>query len=155
MTGSIVTSHALDPANKSCTASIPDSPAFSSPSARNSVGFTHDLAGTHPDESSRGNLDFSDDIHPSRVEQDDFLNVFRVEFLPSFPFVIVEETDPRDLRMKRPHVWRSVMFLGAWKQPARQSKMAQEVLQSYNDRLLQYPVKTLDLLQGMMITTAW
>lgn len=95
-------------------------------------------------------------MEPSASEGAELLRSYRKHQLKHFPFVVIgEEVSGEQLKRTRPHVYRAVTMVAAFRRPRTQLTRAKELLGSFTSGLVLGTERTLDLLEGMLIVAAW
>lgn len=100
--------------------------------------------------------DLSPSIEISPTEAASVLNIFRTNYVHSFPFVVIpHDMSPEELKHRKPHLYRSIMMVASYHTPLRQMSMGKEILQSFSTNLIFEGEKSLDLLQALLVYTSW
>lgn len=89
-------------------------------------------------------------------EAAELLNDYRCNHLKSFPFIIVDTNMTADtLRHQQPFLFLSIMAAMAYKTPEKQIILGQEFLNQIGYRVVNCAHKSLEILQGLLIHTAF
>lgn len=84
------------------------------------------------------------------------LDVFRTEMTPLFPFVVTSPAlSVRDLKERRPFLLLVALTVACRHDMPRQKAMAKRVREILSQKVLLKGEQSLDLLQGLLIFTAW
>jgi hypothetical protein len=99
---------------------------------------------------------FSSELEPSVAEAADLLSRFKTLFIQHFPFVVVPvDKSSQELQQEKPYLYKSIMMVASYHQPVRQLAMGEEIVQGFSTSLLIRVEKSLDLLQGLLVYSAW
>lgn len=99
---------------------------------------------------------FSAVVEPSSAEAEELLFRYRRMYAPRCPYVVIEEnTTAEELRMQRPHVFRSVIMVATLGTTFKQLQRAKEILMGFVNNLALAGERSMDLLQGMIIFMNW
>ena len=99
---------------------------------------------------------FDPDLEPSAAEAAELLSRFRALFVLHFPFVVIPAAkSAQELQREKPYLYRSIMMVAAYDQPVRQGAMGKQILLGFSTSLLLRAEKSLDLLQALLVYTAW
>lgn len=81
---------------------------------------------------------------------------YRTHMQHRFPFVIVpEELSNEEERQQRPFLWRAVKVAALWQEHGRHIKLGKRLLIDFTDAILLRPLKSFDVVQGLLIFIAW
>lgn len=84
------------------------------------------------------------------------LTRFRKEYTPNFPFVTIPSSvSAENLARENPFLFRSVILAAAPFPASKLSKVKRNVLAYLGYQMLVEEVRTLDLLQGVLVCIAW
>lgn len=84
------------------------------------------------------------------------LSLFKEQFLPRFPFIIIPDTMSADLlRSERPWLYKSVMMVAYQDDRYRQIEISKQFLMDISAAMLLRGEKSLDMLQGMIVYNVW
>lgn len=91
--------------------------------------------------------------YPSSEEAEESLEIFRTHVTPDlFPFVVVPKTmSAKQLRQRRPLLWKGIMMKGFDKDAARHVPLANELLKDVVACAFFQSRRTLDLLQALQL----
>lgn len=79
-----------------------------------------------------------------------------MNFKPNFPFITVRlDTSAQELQIKKPFLFRVVMFVAAIVPPARKMAMQRSVTAYLGQHLLVMEERDIDLLEGLLVLIAW
>jgi hypothetical protein len=85
-----------------------------------------------------------------------FLNIYRNDLMPQFPFVQISSTeDVYQMQTDRPALLQAVLAAAAGIEPALQVRLGQEVHRSLKAKMLTRSSYNLDLLQAVLVMTSW
>ena len=91
----------------------------------------------------------------SEEECEEYLEIYRSKMINFFPAVIVEQTvKATELREERPFLWLVIKAI-CTKNSARQVALGLEVRRTLGEKILIEGAKSLDLLLGLLVFTAW
>jgi hypothetical protein len=95
-------------------------------------------------------------LDPNDSEAERLLDLFRTECTPYFPIIHISTTKTaRDLRQDCPFLWKVIVMITSTRTPSRQSALCKNIMEEISTRLLLKGEKTLELLQGILLFTAW
>ncbi|OAL38891.1 hypothetical protein AYO20_01642 [Fonsecaea nubica] len=84
------------------------------------------------------------------------LDVFRNEFMPYFPFVIIQpHTSLEELREQKPFLLMVVMLVTCRHDIPRQTALGKTLKELIGQKMMTYGEQSLDLLQGLLVYLAW
>jgi hypothetical protein len=84
------------------------------------------------------------------------LNVFRDDFVRHFPFVVIPaEITVETLRRKSPFLFLTVMAATMFRDSILQRHLGTEIQRRISARIVMGCEKNMDLLQGLLVHTAW
>jgi hypothetical protein len=104
---------------------------------------------------SNNNLTFpSPGLQPQ--ESNRLLNVFREQFSPRFPFVIIPPNISADeLRIQKPWLLKTVIMVASQGDRARQIEMARRMNMEIAEAMLVRSERSLDMLEGLILFNSW
>lgn len=110
-------------------------------------------AETHSPEYGEGEVDYIlDDLGRS----EEFLTIFRRDFCPEFPFVLLSSDETSaSLRHDKPFLFMSIVAATSYTDPQLQRRLAREIQKQIASRMIINNEKSLDLLQGLLVCLAW
>jgi hypothetical protein len=89
-------------------------------------------------------------------DPNDLLEIFRTDMTPHFPFVVIPpSTTAAQLHRQKPFLYSAIMMSVAFRNVSKQMAMATEIMTDLSVRLLQNGEKSMDLLQGLLVYSAW
>jgi hypothetical protein len=146
-----------------------DLPVDSSPDVRLALPFPpprQTVSRSSPDGNHKRNQ--TDTIHQSpedpsvsesmrySADPDDLLEIFRTDMTPHFPFVVIPPgTTAGQLHQQNPFLYSAIMMSVAFRNVSKQMAMARDIMMDLSVRLLQKGEKSMDLLQGLLVYSAW
>ena len=75
---------------------------------------------------------------------------------PHFPFVVIPPgTTAGQLHQQKPFLYSAIMMSVAFRSVSKQMAMAKDIMTDLSVRLLQRGEKSMDLLQGLLVYSAW
>jgi hypothetical protein len=84
------------------------------------------------------------------------LHLFRQKHAPHFPFIIIASDMPADeLHLQKPWLLRALMIVACQENRVRQLEMSKSFLMDTSAAMLIRGEKSLDMLQSLLIYTAW
>ncbi|KAF2008161.1 hypothetical protein P154DRAFT_392929, partial [Amniculicola lignicola CBS 123094] len=84
------------------------------------------------------------------------LNEFRESFVWSFPFVVIPASTSVDaLRHRHPFLFHAIIAATSYRTPSVQRQIAEEFKSQIASRIIMHSQKSLEILQGLLIYTAW
>ncbi|KIW30992.1 uncharacterized protein PV07_02677 [Cladophialophora immunda] len=84
------------------------------------------------------------------------LDVFRNEFMPHFPFVIIPpHMSLEELRGKKPFFFMVVMMIACRHDVPRQTALGKTLKEIIGQKMMTHGEQSLDLLQGLLVYLAW
>ncbi|KAL5317410.1 hypothetical protein ACEPPN_014505 [Leptodophora sp. 'Broadleaf-Isolate-01'] len=93
---------------------------------------------------------------PPMQDANALLSLFKEQFLPRFPFIIIPDTMSADLlRSERPWLYKSVMMVAYQDDRYRQIEISKQFLMDISAAMLLRGEKSLDMLQGMIVYNVW
>lgn len=97
-----------------------------------------------------------DSIWPLPEDATNLLTEYHDLWGAIFPFIIVPpDMSSENIRDKRPFLWKGIMLTACFFDAARQTRLGSELLSDIARAAVVEGVKTLDLLQGMLLLIAW
>ncbi|KAK0617010.1 hypothetical protein B0T14DRAFT_459648 [Immersiella caudata] len=104
--------------------------------------------GEHGDIISRGWI--------TRDEADHLITTFKQDFTPRFPFVTLSSTETAaHLRKHSPFLFLCVIAISLYNNPPLQQRISEEVRRQLSTRLLFHSERSMDLLRGLLVYSAW
>jgi hypothetical protein len=89
-------------------------------------------------------------------DPNDLLEIFRTDMTPHFPFVVIPPgTTAAQLHHQKPFLYSAIMMSVAFRNVSKQMAMAKDIMTDLSIRLLQNGEKSMDLLQGLLVYSAW
>ena len=89
-------------------------------------------------------------------EAEEVLTIFRRDFCPEFPFVLLSPEDTSEsLRHDKPFLFLSIVAVTSYENPQLQRRLAQEIQKQIASRMVVNNERSLDLLQGLLVHLAW
>jgi len=89
-------------------------------------------------------------------ESDRLLNVFRKQFSPRFPFVIIPRNISADeLRIQKPWLLKTVIMVASQGDRARQIEMVRKMNMEIAEAMLVRGERSLDMLEGLILFNSW
>ena len=93
---------------------------------------------------------------PDEREAEAILLEFMTNMTEQFPFVVVApESTPQSLQRERPLLWKAISVAASHENLHRQLALGSQLMENLTTRLLFGVEKSLDLLQALLIFTAW
>ena len=87
---------------------------------------------------------------------DELLHIFRNDFFPEFPFILLSSEDTSEsLRHKNPFLLWSIVAATSYKDFRLQRRLGREIQRQIATRIIMDNEKSLDLLQGLLVHLAW
>ena len=84
------------------------------------------------------------------------LHIYNSRMLPHFPFVLVpNDLSVKKLRDQRPCLFLAIMAVASHQDAALQAQLGRQFNALVADRLMQGHITSLDLIQGLLVHTAW
>lgn len=96
--------------------------------------------------------------HVSPTSQDgrEALSFFQRHMSPVFPFVVIpSDTGPDTLAREKPVLWMALMLVARWQDESTRSALSTAFREEVGRRILAHDERTLDLLQSILVYTAW
>ena len=94
-------------------------------------------------------------LWPQQGEASVLLGEYHAVYADLYPFVVVPREMTPEFLVERPYLWKAVMVTTCFFDGPRHVKLAEELLADIGQAAVLNGVKTLDLLQGMQVLTAW
>ena len=92
----------------------------------------------------------------SASEATELLSIYKTRLAPNFPFVLVpEHMSAQELQQQKPFLYESILMVATYSNSDRQAAMAQELLQTLTTSIILKSESSLDLLQAILVYTAW
>jgi hypothetical protein len=89
-------------------------------------------------------------------ESDRLLNIFREQFSPRFPFVIIPPNiSADDLRIQKPWLLKTVIMVASQGDLARQIEMVRRMNMEIAEAMLIRGERSLDMLEGLILFNLW
>jgi hypothetical protein len=90
------------------------------------------------------------------ADPDGLLEIFRTDMAPHFPFVVIPpSTTASQLHQQIPFLCTAIMMSVAFRNVSKQMAMAKDIMTDLSVRLLQRGEKSMNLLQGLLVYSAW
>ena len=87
---------------------------------------------------------------------DTLLYIFRHNMVSQFPFVVIPEgISAAELSQTKPFLFKTVIMVASYHDKSGQARMAKEIFQYLSAHMIIANEKSLDLLQGLLVLTAW
>lgn len=84
------------------------------------------------------------------------LEMFRQKLMPNFPFVVIpSDHSAAELRNKRPALYGAIIVASSFSSIKTQTAYGEELLRYLTEELLMKGEKSLELLQALLVYTAW
>ena len=93
---------------------------------------------------------------PDLHQAEELLTIFRRDFCPEFPFVLLspDETS-KSLSHDKPFLFLSIVAVTSYANPQLQRRLGREIMNQIASRMIIKNEKGLDLLQGLLVYLAW
>jgi hypothetical protein len=92
----------------------------------------------------------------SNEEAEDLLDVFLDRVVDCFPFVLIQANEMAQHRRKeKPFLWKEITMATSNRNIIRQIALVKELMEELVTRLLLQSAKSVEVLQGLLIYTAW
>ena len=100
----------------------------------------------------RGDLQLS----PTSKDGEEALAFFQDHMSPIFPFVVVPVgMSPAEVARSKPVLWMAIGLVARWQNEEKRSTLSRVFRSEVGHRVFVGEEKTLDLLQGILVYTAW
>jgi hypothetical protein len=84
------------------------------------------------------------------------LEMFQQKLMPNFPFVVIPpDHSAAELRSKRPALYGAIIVAASFSSIRTQTAYGEELLRYLTEKLLMKGEKSLELLQALLVYTAW
>lgn len=95
-------------------------------------------------------------LDPDNSEAENLLDTFRTECVLYSPLIYIPPNKTaRQVQQDTPFLWKVIVAITSSGTPARQSALCTKIMEEICTRLLLKSEKTLELLQGILLFTAW
>jgi hypothetical protein len=89
-------------------------------------------------------------------EGDDLLSIFREQFSPRFPFIIIPPNlSSSELQAQKPWLYKAITVVASQGNRTRQLELAKEIASEVALAMLLRSERSLDMLESLIIFNAW
>ncbi len=135
-------------------------PSTATPPLMNAVGGSTTIRAVSdvavPLEFVRGTTAEALSIEPDEQEAETMLFEYKTNMTEQFPFVIIyPDNTSQSLRNKKPFLWKAIMVAACHENSGRQLALGAKLMEELSTRLLLKAERSLDLLQALLVFSAW
>lgn len=98
----------------------------------------------------------NEQILPNEDEAELMVDMFRCHMAPQFPFVVIPlDMTAAALKQKKPFLYLTIMAVSFQGEASRQLALGIKIKEYLSDAMIMRAEKSLDLLQGLLVSMAW
>ena len=81
--------------------------------------------------------------------------LFREDFMPTFPFVILPRTSASEFQKEKPLLFKVILMAASYQDRSFQHSVGNDILKELSERIVIKGEKSLELLQALLVYLAW